>query len=517
LVALLLIVAVFFFPLKALSSQLNAENATNYSLENISSLENIQDDLEALSDVREISWVSKNREQSDEIQKNLNLIKKCPNLANLYIEAQGVNVDSSFLNELPSSLHVIWFTEVNVDFHNVHNDNITTLRMDGGNLSNYAEIIGLSNLNDLGIFAASGVTMADYENLSHLTDLKLKGVSIDNYQELFAKLQRVKYLNLTYSNLQDVDTKYFEILPQLEKLFLLGTYVENISFLNYLPKLEILVLPMGVTDLSPIYSLKKLKAIDYDAYTLMNVDISMIKYFQDKNISYPQYNLSTVEKVNNIVSDFNFDSNTTDFEKVDKVSSYVVNHMEYQKATIDVSLDFVVKYEMGVCNEYALLEYTLLKLVGVEAYFVAGYGNTSFPVDSFVSRVPHAWNMVRIEGNWYALDVTWVDDADDYYINAYYMVPSTTSITWKDFYTNPDLYCADLFGLTHVTFNSPQENITEAYSNEEDGVANSKVSEARVSSPSSSYVERFWVYWLLAGIGVSTILGVSLVALKKTK
>lgn len=51
----------------------------------------------------------------------------------------------------------------------------------------------------------------------------------------------------------------------------------------------------------------------------------------------------------------------------------------------------------GVCNSKAIMLYRLAKEAGLEVLYVVGQGNG----DS------HAWNMVKIDGNWYHIDNTW--------------------------------------------------------------------------------------------------------------
>ena len=55
----------------------------------------------------------------------------------------------------------------------------------------------------------------------------------------------------------------------------------------------------------------------------------------------------------------------------------------------------------GICLGYATTFQLLMDLAGVECITVVGasYGSTS----------DHAWNLVRLEGEWYAVDPTWND------------------------------------------------------------------------------------------------------------
>ncbi len=92
-----------------------------------------------------------------------------------------------------------------------------------------------------------------------------------------------------------------------------------------------------------------------------------------------------------------------DHEKVKAIHDYVVKHVSY-----DTSYKAYTAYEAlvnrsAVCQGYALLTYQLLKEAGIENHFVTGTGDGQ----------PHAWNLVKIENNWYHLDTTFDDPVPD--------------------------------------------------------------------------------------------------------
>ena len=57
----------------------------------------------------------------------------------------------------------------------------------------------------------------------------------------------------------------------------------------------------------------------------------------------------------------------------------------------------------AACEGYSKAMLLLLELNGIDAYIVTGYATNA----DFAG--PHAWNKVRIDGNWYYLDATWND------------------------------------------------------------------------------------------------------------
>ncbi|RIJ69383.1 transglutaminase domain-containing protein [Rummeliibacillus sp. POC4] len=104
--------------------------------------------------------------------------------------------------------------------------------------------------------------------------------------------------------------------------------------------------------------------------------------------------------VKKIVADI-IKPNMTDVEKVKAVNDYVVTHTDYSKTgtkTSPHSPYTIIKEGKGVCQAYALLTYRLLQEAGIENRYVTGYATES-----------HAWNLVKLDGQWYHLDTTWND------------------------------------------------------------------------------------------------------------
>jgi len=95
----------------------------------------------------------------------------------------------------------------------------------------------------------------------------------------------------------------------------------------------------------------------------------------------------------------------TDFEKVKFVNDYIVKNTEYSEESIASSHSaYAVAYEgKGVCQGYALFAQKLLEALGMESMYVVGEVYTG----------GHAWNLVKVDGEWYHLDTTWNDPVPD--------------------------------------------------------------------------------------------------------
>lgn len=102
----------------------------------------------------------------------------------------------------------------------------------------------------------------------------------------------------------------------------------------------------------------------------------------------------------------NVDANSmSDFEKVKFVNDYIVKNTVYSADTTlsPHSAAAVLMEHKGVCQGYALLALKMLRELGVETLYITGEVNTG----------PHAWNLVKVNGDWYHLDTTWNDPVPD--------------------------------------------------------------------------------------------------------
>ena len=98
----------------------------------------------------------------------------------------------------------------------------------------------------------------------------------------------------------------------------------------------------------------------------------------------------------------------SDYDKELAIYGWLVSHVSYDQDHYSLfthaSRDSYTPYNplvegKGVCLGYAAAFQLLMDLAGVECITVVGA--------AFQSREDHAWNMVRLEGEWYCVDATW--------------------------------------------------------------------------------------------------------------
>ena len=65
----------------------------------------------------------------------------------------------------------------------------------------------------------------------------------------------------------------------------------------------------------------------------------------------------------------------------------------------------------AICKGYTYTFQLFMDMIGIECITVEGFAHADFQ--------DHAWNMVRLDGDWYCVDVTWNDPASSSNINIY--------------------------------------------------------------------------------------------------
>lgn len=101
----------------------------------------------------------------------------------------------------------------------------------------------------------------------------------------------------------------------------------------------------------------------------------------------------------------------SDYECVKAIHDYLVKNIDYGFVGIDDKYgsdlahraEGALCYDTAVCQGYAEAFELLCSCVGIQANMMYGQASSS---DGYQS---HAWNIVRINGEWYQIDCTWDD------------------------------------------------------------------------------------------------------------
>lgn len=91
-------------------------------------------------------------------------------------------------------------------------------------------------------------------------------------------------------------------------------------------------------------------------------------------------------------------------------NDYFCANFEYDKTLKNYSPDILFSEKIGVCQSYTLGMCAVLNELGIaNSYAISGE-----------EAMNHVWNMVKVGGSWYHLDVTWNDPVPDALLAVYY-------------------------------------------------------------------------------------------------
>lgn len=133
------------------------------------------------------------------------------------------------------------------------------------------------------------------------------------------------------------------------------------------------------------------------------VSVNGLGRFQGtKKLAYeirkPQEPASVNEKVQQIVQQCQAEGITDEWETALWLHDWLTENANYDYTYTYYTADGVLLHGTGVCNSYALAYSSLLTAAGIENQFLVS-----------ATEMNHAWNVVKIDGQWCHVDCTWDD------------------------------------------------------------------------------------------------------------
>ena len=132
-------------------------------------------------------------------------------------------------------------------------------------------------------------------------------------------------------------------------------------------------------------------------------------YFIDLTYSIVYYTTAEQQReldaaIDKLLKQFAFSSSDSDYDKVRAIYDYVCEHVAYDYENLDDE-QYWLKYtayaalinKTAVCQGFATLMYRLLLASGVDNRIITGISYND----------AHAWNIVKLDGEYYNLDSTW--------------------------------------------------------------------------------------------------------------
>ena len=218
------------------------------------------------------------------------------------------------------------------------------------------------------------------------------------------KLSNLKILYFWNVGVESID--FIKGLDKLEELDLISTCVTDLSPIknSNIKSLDISN-SLSIKDLSPLMTLKNIKS-----FVSLNCEMLYTKELYDflcKNNVYTnieEKDLLIREKVEIIANDIFVDT-MTETEKIETTVKYVVDKMEYDYNVLE-NEELSIMYNenalnyalqgVGCCRNYTILTTALLQLAGIDVYEI--------------KNCDHIWNLIKLNNNFYWLDVTGLDD-----------------------------------------------------------------------------------------------------------
>ena len=123
------------------------------------------------------------------------------------------------------------------------------------------------------------------------------------------------------------------------------------------------------------------------------------------------------------------DADADDFEKVRYVYEKLIKKVDYNwKAKNSQNIMSVFLQGETVCQGYSDAVQYMLQKLGIDCMVISGTANDG----------PHAWNLVKLDGEWYYLDITWGNSAyhDDAQGNVKYVQYDYLNVTDREILSN---------------------------------------------------------------------------------
>lgn len=152
----------------------------------------------------------------------------------------------------------------------------------------------------------------------------------------------------------------------------------------------------------------------YPAYSSSNNYSELTK-------SYSNVTEDDINTINSILNSI-IKPGMTETEKIRTVHNWIVCNTTYNDNYYDRGDSFnhvsnLLNNKTGVCQGYSVTFYIFMKQMGIPCTLVMGK----------TDNVSHAWNAVKLDGNWYYIDVTW----DDPVVNGTSNYPGGDNISYK--------------------------------------------------------------------------------------
>lgn len=150
---------------------------------------------------------------------------------------------------------------------------------------------------------------------------------------------------------------------------------------------------------------KNPKDSDYLAYSVKGWNVLVMSDSMSTTLDLtPVYKTSLKDeiildvKVKSVLKELKLEKASQE-QKVKAIHDYIINRVSYDSSLQKSSAYDAMMDRSAVCEGYSMLAYRMFTEAGLESRIISGTGD----------GVAHAWNIVKVSGKWYNIDLTWDD------------------------------------------------------------------------------------------------------------
>lgn len=214
-----------------------------------------------------------------------------------------------------------------------------------------------------------------------------------SYEDFKAKGGSIKSSTITYEELLAVLTMHME---RLDKQF-------SLTINGHLPKPLHEILD-DAFEQSHLYKAFYTQHCANRSYRYRSLSKNRVKV--DFTLSYRMNRTQekdVLEEITGVLARITTPAMST-LEKIVAVHDYIVRTYSYEMHTkgSPFAVSTFMAEKRGVCMAYALLFEKMMDMLAIPCYYVIGKADGE-------GDAGHAWNIVKLDGHWYHVDVTWDD------------------------------------------------------------------------------------------------------------
>ena len=160
-------------------------------------------------------------------------------------------------------------------------------------------------------------------------------------------------------------------------------------------------------DVTKMYLLMNTRTVrNKTTYTVSIGGENGFSYYNSSFYTQSQVN-NAIKNIEEISNDILNETSSNTYKKVQQIHDWLVDNLEYEQSLTGTNIRNIYgafEEKEVVCEGYAKAFKYLLDEAGIENIIVVGYGTNTTG-----STEEHAWNYVKLNNKWYAVDVTWDD------------------------------------------------------------------------------------------------------------